>query len=94
MSRILVTLLMAQLVGATAALAQSQQGGYLGKNPGADSPAAATTALPAPTSGQGGYLGENPAAANTTSGSAQPVKGSGEGGYLGMPNVAAPASPK
>ena len=94
MSRILMTLLMAQLASATAALAQSQQGGYLGKNPGADSPTASTAAQPAPTSGQGGYLGENPATANTAGGSAQPVKGSGEGGYLGMPNVVSPASPK
>ncbi len=48
----------ATLAGNATAFAQSQQGGYLGANPGAHQ----TASVPAPTdvgSGQGGYLGLN-----------------------------------
>ena len=39
--------------------AATGQGGYLGSNPGANAPTAATNAPAAPGSGQGGYLGSN-----------------------------------
>jgi hypothetical protein len=48
----------ATLAGSGSAFAQSQQGGYLGANPGAHQTASA--AAPArTTTGQGGYLGMN-----------------------------------
>jgi hypothetical protein len=53
----------ATLMFAGGAFAQSQQGGYLGVNPGGHQ--TASTAAPAPAdvgSGQGGYLGRNPGA--------------------------------
>ncbi len=52
------------LASASAALAQSHQGGYLGINPGSQQQAVAPSAPPAPvvTSHQGGYLGINPGA--------------------------------
>jgi hypothetical protein len=72
------------LLGAAgAAFAQSQQGGYLGLNPGGHLTAAGPV-VPEHGSGQGGYLGLNPGAHLTAAGPAQPEHGSGEGGYLGM----------
>jgi hypothetical protein len=71
------------LASAGAAFAQSQQGGYLGLNPGTN----VTVSHGIGTnsgSGQGGYLGLNPGANLTASAAATPAKGSGEGGYLGM----------
>jgi hypothetical protein len=45
------------------ALAQSQQGGYLGQHPGAQQTATTSVARPADVgSRQGGYLGQNPGA--------------------------------
>jgi hypothetical protein len=46
------------------AFAQSQQGGYLGLNPGGQVASQATTPTQ-PNSQQGGYLGQNPGAAQT-----------------------------
>lgn len=99
---ILMTPIILLLVGGGPAFAQSGQGGYLGKNPGANLESASQDrAKPSPVqgSGQGGYLGEN-VGANLPSASQDPVKpppvqGSGEGSYLGIaPGAAAPASGK
>src|SRR5258706_8646765 len=71
------------LATATGAFAQSNQGGYLGLNPGANVPVSHGTGIPQ-GSGQGGYLGEHPGADLTASRAATPVHGSGQGGYLGL----------
>ncbi len=77
------------LMASGAAFAQSHQGGYIGKNPGATQETASQERV-APTaqgSGQGGYLGSNVGAGQLTA-SQQPspppaAQGSHEGGYLG-----------
>jgi hypothetical protein len=87
---ILMTPIILLLAGSGAAVAQSGQGGYLGKNPGANLESASQDPVKPPPvqgSGQGGYLGEN-VGANLPSASQDPVKpppveGSREGGYLG-----------
>jgi hypothetical protein len=79
------------LLAGGVALAQSGQGGYLGKNPGATLESASRDSVKPPPvhgSGQGGYLGEK-AGDNQQSASQQrvappPVQGSREGGYLGQ----------
>jgi hypothetical protein len=59
MRKRLVTVgLLVSLVGSPMALAQSQQGGYLGENPGAHI-TSATVEQPQLGSVQGGYLGKN-----------------------------------
>src|SRR5882757_2023525 len=60
MRNIVLTTATILLLATGMAHAQSGQGGYLGKNPGADLPAASTDVPPIHGSGQGGYLGENP----------------------------------
>jgi hypothetical protein len=70
------------LLASGAALAQSGQGGYLGKDPGANAPSITTPQPPAQGSGQGGYLGKDPGGDATTS-SGSGASGSGQGGYLG-----------
>jgi hypothetical protein len=70
------------LATAGAAFAQSQQGGYLGINPGANVTVSHGLGV-TQGSGQGGYLGLNPGADQTTAAGATP-HGSGQGGYLGM----------
>jgi hypothetical protein len=71
------------LTTAGGAFAQSQQGGYLGLNPGANVQVSHGLGI-TQGSGQGGYLGENPGANATSSAATEPTYGSGEGGYLGM----------
>jgi hypothetical protein len=71
------------LASAGAAFAQSQQGGYLGLNPGAHLTAAGPV-VPEQGSEQGGYLGLNPGKNLIAAGPVVPAQGSGEGGYLGM----------
>ncbi len=73
------------MLASGAALAQSGQGGYTGKDPNATPPSSSTRQPAARGSGQGGYLGTNPGDANTnsSSGSAGNTMGSGQGGYLG-----------
>lgn len=80
------------LLASGAAFAQSGQGGYLGKQPGATLESASQHSVAPPSghgSGQGGYLGEKPAE-HQASASQQTVapppsgSGSGQGGYLGL----------
>jgi hypothetical protein len=82
------------LLASGAALAQSGQGGYLGKDPGANAPTSAPREPPARGSGQGGYLGKDPgdAAAGSGSGAAGPTTGSGQGGYLGRNPAESPSN--
>ncbi|HUA52424.1 MAG TPA: hypothetical protein VMB81_09685 [Candidatus Sulfotelmatobacter sp.] len=56
----------AVLLASGAAYAQSGQGGYLGKNPGATAPTGQASPPPAQGSGQGGYLGTDPGSAATS----------------------------
>jgi hypothetical protein len=70
-----------------AAFAQSNQGGYLGINPGAhlaSAGAGAGRAAPTQGSGQGGYLGIDPGAHLMSIPATPPAQGSGQGGYLGI----------
>ncbi len=88
----LMTPIILLLAGSGAAFAQSGQGGYLGKNPGANLESASQDPVKPPPvdgSGQGGYLGEK-VGANQPSASQDrikppPAEGSREGGYLGIP---------
>jgi hypothetical protein len=88
---ILMTPIFLLLAGGVA-FAQSGQGGYLGKNPGANLESASQDPVKPPPlqgSGQGGYLGEQ-VGENQPSAAQDPVKpppveGSREGGYLGIP---------
>jgi hypothetical protein len=57
---ILATLAAVALTYGGAAFAQSQQGGYLGQNPGGQQSASAAAPARIGASGQGGYLGQNP----------------------------------
>jgi len=73
------------------AFAQSAQGGYLGKNPGANVDTASQDPVKAPPafgSGRGGYLGakigENQPSASQDPVKPAPTQGSREGGYLGL----------
>jgi len=56
----------AVLLASGAAYAQSGQGGYLGKNPGANAPTGPASPPAAQGSGQGGYLGANPGSGATS----------------------------
>jgi hypothetical protein len=78
------------LAGSGVALAQSGQGGYLGKDPGAHLESVSQDPVKPPPvegSGQGGYLGEKNGAHLETPAQdpvkPPPVEGSREGGYLG-----------
>jgi hypothetical protein len=83
--RIFVIAAAALLAGASAAMAQSGQGGYLGLNPGGHLTTPTHARPPEHGSGQGGYLGRNPGAHLATPTQPPPAEfGSGEGGYLGM----------
>jgi hypothetical protein len=92
---------LALLSSTGAAMAQSQQGGYLGLNPGAHWIPSHVPPPPEFGSGQGGYLGENAGAHVAPPTQAPPPEfGSGEGGYLGMipgaapgPNIAGSTTP-
>src|SRR5579871_350202 len=83
MRHILTLTAMAALLAGGAAYAQSNQGGYVGKSPGASAPTGQVTP-PAQGTGQGGYLGQDPgASASTGPANPSPAQGSGQGGYLG-----------
>jgi hypothetical protein len=85
MRHLLVTAALSVVLMSGAALAQSGQGGYLGKHPGTDAAGnPPTSQAPSTGSGQGGYLGKSPGGDATSSGSAgTSTMGSGQGGYLG-----------
>ena len=81
----------AVLLAGGAAYAQSNQGGYIGKKPGANAPTGQATP-PRQGMGQGGYLGKDPGANASTDQANPPAQGSGQGGYLGTNSGGATSS--